>query len=732
MSRQSRPSKAPKQPLKSGVARVPIIMQLEALECGAACLAMVMAYYAKWVPLEQTRIDCGVSRDGSNAKNVLLAARHYGFEAKGYRMEVGALKANATFPCIIHWNFDHFVVLDGFRGNKAYINDPARGTVKVGMEEFDEAFTGVVILITPGEHFEPSGKPKSTLTFARNRLRGAGAAVIFVALTTVIASLFDIINPTMSRIFYDRLLTGRNPEWLYGFTILMAVLCALQLIVEWARAVYSLKINGKMAVIGNTSYMWKVLRLPMEFFSQRMTGDILQRQATNATIAGTLVDTVAPLALNTIMMLFYLVLMLRYSPLLTLIGLVTILLNVISANLMSRQRVNIMRVQMRDEGKLASATLAGISMAETLKASGAEGGFFRKWSGYQASVNAQTVKYSKVNARMGLIPAYMSTVANYLVLLIGVRLAMQGNFTLGAINIFQSFLNSFMAPAETLITAGQTIQEMRVDMERVEDVMLYPTDPMLRDEDAISEEVDYAKLKGQVELKDVSFGYSPLGKPVIENFSMSIRPGGRVAIVGPSGCGKSTLSKLISGLYQPWSGEILFDGKSISTIPRAVFTGSMAVVDQDITLFEDTISNNIRMWDETIQDFEVILAARDAQIHDDILQRPGGYQGTLSENGKDLSGGQRQRLEIARVLAQDPSIIILDEATSALDAKTEYDVVRAIQDRGITCIVIAHRLSTIRDCDEIIVLEKGRVVERGTHQELYARGGAYRELVTSE
>ena len=720
-----------KQPIKSGVAKVPVIMQMEALECGAACLAMVMAYYSKWVPLEQTRLDCGVSRDGSNAKNVLMAARNYGFEAKGYRMEVEAIKKMATYPCIIHWNFDHFVVLDGFKGNKACLNDPARGAVKVSMEEFDESFTGICIQLAPGPDFVPSGKRKSTLSFARKRLQGAGPAVAFVALTSIIVYLFDFINPGMTRVFFDRLLSRENPEWLYPFILIMIALCVMQIIVEWAKTIYSLKINGKMAVIGSTSYMWKVLRLPLEFFSQRMTGDILQRQATNASIASTLVNTVAPLALNTFMMIFYLTLMLRHSPLLTMIGLGSILINIGVAQYMSAQRVNVMRVQMRDEGKLASATLAGISMTETLKASGAESGFFRKWSGYQASVNTQNVKFAKVNARLGMIPAYISTVANYLVLIIGVKLCMDGNFTIGAITLFQSFLTSFMSPAETLISAGQTIQEMRVQMERVEDVMQYPQDPFIKNE-VIDEKTDYSKLGGEVELKHVTFGYSRLGKPVVKDFNMTIKPGGRVAIVGPSGCGKSTLSKLISGLHQPWEGEILFDGKPIDTIPRPVFTGSVAVVDQDIILFEDTIANNIRMWDNTIVDFEVILAAHDAQIHDDILQRPGGYTGKLTENGKDLSGGQRQRLEIARVLAQDPSIIILDEATSALDAKTEYEVVKAIKDRGITCIVIAHRLSTIRDCDEIIVLEKGEVVERGTHEELYAKGGAYTELVTSE
>ena len=716
---------------RNRIVKPPMIMQMEALECGAACLAMILAYYGKWVPLEQVRSDCGVSRDGSNMKNVFLAAKHYGLDVHGYRMEMDGIRSEATFPCIIHWNFNHFVVLCGFQKDCAVLNDPARGTVRVSLEEFDQSFTGLCLTFATGEGFVRSGKRKSTLEFARRRLRGAGPAVAFAVLLSVIAYLFGVINPVMSRIFFDRLLTGAAPGWLRPFTLTMAALAFFQIAVEWAKTIYTLKIDGKMAIEGNASYLWKVLRLPMDFFSQRMTGDLLQRQSTNATIAGTLVQTVAPLAMNTLMMVFYLVIMLRYSPLMTLVGVLSLALDLGVAQYLSARRVNLTRVMMRDAGKLASATMAGISMTETIRASGAEEGFFRRWSGYQASVNAQNVKFATLNARVGLIPQLISSAANYAVLFLGVRLAMNGNFSLGMIATFQGLLSSFMGPAATLVEAGQTIQETRTQMERVEDVMEYPDDPAL-EQRKTDPDSGYSKLRGDVEVRHLTFGYSRLGSPVITDFSMHLKPGGRIAIVGASGCGKSTVSKLITGLYQPWDGEILFDGKPIGGIPRNVFTGSVAMVDQEIVLFEDTIANNIRMWDESIEDFEIILAARDAQIHDDILMRPGGYQGRLTENGRDLSGGQRQRLEIARVLAQDPSVIVLDEATSALDAQTEYELVKAVRDRGISCIVIAHRLSTIRDCDEIIVLDKGRVVERGKHEELLALNGAYAELVTSE
>ena len=721
-----------KLPVTNGVAKVPIVMQLESLECGAAALTMVLAYYGKWVPLEQVRSDCGVSRDGSNAKNMLKAARSYGLVAQGYKYDTETLRKNGKFPCIVHWNFNHFVVLNGFKGNKAVLNDPSRGTYSISIDNFDKAFTGVCLMFEPSEGFVPGGKPKSMLSFAKEKLRGAGVAMVFTVLTTVIMSLIGMINPAFSRIFIDRLLTGENPEWFLPFIFTLIGLSILQIVMAFIESIYTARIGAKIDALGSTSFMWKVLRLPMEFFSQRMAGDIQQRKGSNASVAKTLADTLAPLFIEAGMLVFYLVVMIRYSWFLTLVGLSSMVINMLMSRIISAKRVNITRVSMRDSGKLTGATVAGIEMIETIKANGAEDGFFEKWSGYQASVNTQQVKYEKLNQYLGMFPSIVSAITNTAILVIGIYLVMEGKFTVGMVMAFQGFLASFMAPAEKFISAGQTIQEMRTSMERIEDVMKYPTDKLCEQATEDEENETFVKLSGNVELKNVTFGYSRLGEPLIKDFNLTLTPGKRIAFVGKSGCGKSTISNLISGLYQPWSGEILFDGKPISSIDRSVFTGSLAVVDQDIIIFEDTIANNIKMWDSSIEDFEMILAARDAQIHNDIMQREGGYSYKLTEGGKDFSGGQRQRLEIARVLAQDPTILILDEATSALDAKTEYEVIKAIKDRGITCIVVAHRLSTIRDCDEILVLDSGVVVERGTHDELYALGGFYTKLVTSE
>ena len=719
----------PKKPGKRR-ADVPVIMQMEALECGAACLSMVLAYYGKWLSLADVRTRCGVSRNGVNAFRILEAAKSYGLEAAAYKLEPGELKNAGGFPCILHWEFRHFVVLCGFSGRDALINDPARGRVRVSMEELDRSFTGVCLCFIPGPSFVPEGRQKSVLRFAGERLRGSRSALVFVALTTAVGMLTGILQPGLSRVFLDRLMQGLNREWLLPFLLILSGLSAVSVCVSALSAVYWLRIQGKLAAVANAEFLWHVLCLPMEFFSQRQAGDLSMRQKANGELAGSLVGRIGPLAFQFLMLLFYLAVMLRYSVELTCIGVLAVTVNLITAQLISRVRINNARVLAKESGRLESETISGINLVESIKASGSEENYFRRWAGRQASVNRLSVQSARQNQYLSLLPSFLSAAANLAVLVLGVMLVINGRFSVGMLMAFQGYMSAFVAPAQSLSAAGQALRETRTGMERIEDVMKYPAVPVISPEEQAPGR-PYQRLAGRVQMDRVTFGYCPLDPPLLTDFSFELRPGGSIALVGASGCGKSTVAKLIAGLYRPWSGAILLDGQPVDRIDRDVFTASLSAVDQEISLFHDTIANNIRMWDATLSDEEMIAAAKCACIHDDILRRPGGYQYVIEEGGSDFSGGQRQRIEIARALVRNPSILLLDEATSALDAQTEAEIVQNIRAKGATCVIVAHRLSTIRDCDEILVLENGGIAERGDHEALMGMNGVYSRLIAS-
>lgn len=715
---------------KKRAVKVPVIMQMEALECGAASLAMVLAYYKKWIPLEQVREDCGVSRDGSNAANILKAATKYGLQAKAWSYRAETLEDRITFPAVIHWNYNHFVVLCGFSGKYAIINDPARGTVKVTMEEFRRSYTGICMGFKPEKGFVREGKRASIASFLSHRLKGTKMQLLFAMLTAVLISFIGMVTPVYNRIFADRLLIGKNSAWMFGFLASLFFIASLRLLLGIINEVYIYKIKGKLAMVSNVSFFRHLLKLPMNFYSQRMAGDLAGRQKLNNSVAETMVSKMAPIFVNISLLVFYVVIMLRYSIPLTLAGIAAVVGNLVLARVISSRRIQTTRIRMQYEGKLNASTLAGIDMIETIKASGAEQGYFGQWAGYQAMSHNAKVEELKQQRFISGMPILVQDISDIAILILGAYLIMKGMFSAGMLLTFQSLMAQFMSPVEQLLDTGQSIQEMRTSMERIDDVMNYKEDVSVS-EIPLEENKNYEKLTGKIELKNVTFGYSKLAPPLLKNFSLTIEPGERVALVGSSACGKSTIAKLLCGLYEPWEGEILFDGKPRNQIPEEVFHGSLSMVDQDITVFEDSIGNNIKLWDKSIEDYEMILAARDAQIHEDVMQRPGGYEYSMQEGGRDFSGGQRQRFEIARVLAQDPTIAILDEATSALDAKTEYAIMEAIWQRGITNIVVAHRLSTIRDCSQIIVLDHGEAIERGTHEELMKKGGVYTRLITT-
>lgn len=730
--------------------KTPSVLQMEAVECGAAALAIVMGHYGKFVALEELRIECGVSRDGSKASNVLRAARRYGFEAKGYRREPQSLR-DLKPPFIVFWNFNHFLVVEAFRGGKVYLNDPATGPRVIWNEEFDHSYTGVVLEIYPGNEFIPSGSPRNIFGALRKRVAGSELAVMYLFLVGLTLVLPGLVVPIFSKIFVDNYLVAHLDSWVKPLLLGMFVTAVMRGGLTWLKEYYLIRFETKLAISSSGKFLWHVLRLPVVFFSQRSAGDIGSRVAINDKVAQLLSRDLASSSLDLIMVVFFAALMFFYDVILTLVGLAVACLNIVVLNLVARKRKDANLKLQQDNGKLIGTSMNGLLVVETLKASGGESDFFAKWSGYQAKVVNGLQEMGTSSLVLNSTPAFLASLNTMLVLTLGGLRVMDGALTMGAVVALQSLMSSFLAPVNNLVGLGTRLQELDSDINRLDDVMMYEPEVGLTSDEGHEvvtkphntnaeytektpvedANVKAVKLEGYVELKGLTFGYSKLEEPLIKDFDLSLSPGSRVALVGHSGCGKSTISKLVMGLYKPWSGEILFDGISRSHLPRHVMINSVAMVDQEISMFEGSIRENLTMWDETIPESNLIRAAKDACVHDVISARAGGYDSLITEGGSNFSGGQKQRLEIARALVVNPRVLVLDEATSALDPVTEMKIDDNLRKRGCTLLIVAHRLSTIRDCDEIVVLQNGKVVERGTHDQLMNLKGMYTDLIHS-
>jgi NHLM bacteriocin system ABC transporter peptidase/ATP-binding protein len=721
------PAQGPKKP-PSRRRKVPTVLQMEAVECGAASLCMILSYHGRIVPLEECRAECGVSRDGSKANNVLKAARKYGLDSKGYKYELEDLYG-VEFPCILFWNANHFVVLEGFKKGKAFLNDPAQGPRLVTMEELDASFSGVVLTFKKGPEFKPGGDKPSLAAALRRRLVGSEAALMFVLLCGLFLVVPGLVIPTFSRVFVDEFLVSGRSSVVGSLLFGMAFTLGLQAVLIYLQQYFLLRLETKLALKTSSTFFNHILRLPVGYFAQRFAGEIGSRVAINDKVATLVSGKLATTAIDCFLIVFYAGLMMRYSVGLTLTVVAVALLNVAAIKIVARVRVDASRRLMGDKGKLQGTAMSGLKMIETLKATGGEAEFFSRWAGYQAKTLRAEQHLRQLGDMTAVVPMVVGTLVTATVLLMGGLKVMNGELTVGLLVAYQALTGSFTKPLNSFVNFGSMVQELEADLNRLDDVLRYPQDPLYRQKEVADAADRRMKLTGRIELKDVTFGYSPLEKPLIENFNLSIQPGQRVALVGGSGSGKSTAAKLISGLYRPWSGQVLFDGVPREELPRRLLQNSIGLVDQEIFLFGGTIQENVTMWDGTIPTSRVTEACRDGAIAEVIEQREGGYGGWVEEGGGNFSGGQRQRLEIARSMVGHPTILILDEATSALDPTTEGIVDDALRRRGCTCIIIAHRLSTIRDCDEIVVLQRGKIVQRGTHDEMKDVPGPYAQLI---
>ena len=708
--------------------KVPTILQMEATECGAASLSMILSHYNLWLPLEKLRQECGVNRDGSKASCVIRAARARGCTANGYRWTADRLKEVNEFPLIIHWEFNHFVVLEGIKGDKVFLNDPAMGRRTVKWDEFRTSYTGVALRVVPNENFKPEGHRYNIFKAVAEKLSRDKWAVLFIALLNLGMIIPGLASPVFSQIFLDDILTKKHPDWMFNFCLAMTLSFVISGVMTWLQAVILTRWQQKLTLADSSKFFWHLLRLPMQFFNQRFAGEVAGRVSYNESIASVLSGPAATAVLNFFVAIFYLLLLLQYNVTLTLIGVFFSAIDFVIFFALRRHLTDLnMKIQ-QDAGKEYGTTMNGLMMIETIKANGNEADFFAKWAGYRAKVLAASQDVALWQMTATIIPTLLSGINGALIMTLGGFSIMEGVMTAGMFMAFQSLMGSFQAPVSALLGLGSTLQSTEMQMQRLNDVQKYEIDDLNCGEERKSDG-PVMRLNGELELKDVDFGYSPLEKPLINNFSLHVKPGHWVAVVGASGSGKSTVSKIVTGIYEEWSGEVRFDGKIRRELPRSAIVNSIAAVDQDVFQITGTVAQNLTLFDDSVRRSDIIQAAKDACIHEDILQLEKGYDSEVSEGGLNFSGGQRQRLEIARALATNPSLLILDEATSALDPMTEQTVLENIRRRGCSCLIVAHRLSTIRDCDEIIVLDKGVVVERGTHREMIQHDGAYRRLI---
>jgi NHLM bacteriocin system ABC transporter peptidase/ATP-binding protein len=708
--------------------KVPTVLQMEQVECGAAALGMVLAHFGRWVQLRELREACGISRDGASALDIVKAGRQYGVEGTGHVGEISKMEGMAV-PAIVWLRRSHFVILEGARDGTFHLNDPDGGRYSLNAHEFVEAYSGAAVSFEKTESFERSGRPFSISRSLGSRLRNSRKGTTFAIATGLLAMILGLAVAPLSQLFVNDVLTAYGTADQLGPIIV--VLLAIGLfrggltVLEYAVLT---RLQIKFSLVGSASFLDRLLRLPIAFHLQRTTGDLSQRITYNAQVAQLLATQFAGAAIAMIGIVGYAALMIWYQWEIALVVLALTMLNVVALRaVMTRRQTSQSRV-IHDQNSLRGTTVSALRSIETIKASGMEDDIFTNLTGQQARyINAQASLVTST-ALLGAIPTFLMAVTSGVILVLGGLFVLEGSFTFGGLLAIQALAVSIDGPVQTLMSTGSQLQLIGANLEALDDVIANPLDERYTNAPPAGSKAP--EFDGSIKLENVTFGYSKTKKPLIVDFSLELAPGSRVALVGVSGAGKTTIGNLVSGLLEPWGGEVLYGGRPASEFPLGARQRPWAKVDQSIVLFEGSVRDNVSLWDGAVPEADIVAALRDAQILDDVLARRGGLDAWVKSDGLNWSGGQGQRIEIARALALEPRTLILDEATSALDTDTEVAVDNALRARGLTCLIIAHRLSTIRDADEIVVLGRGgRVVERGAHTDLMATEGEYFRLV---
>ena len=713
----------------------PSLLQTHSTECGAACIGSVLGHFGRWVPFTELRERCEIGRDGSTAAGLKRAAEHYGLKCSGWSVRVSRLK-KMRLPMILFWEFNHFLVLEGFDRKWFYLNDPASGRRKLSPEEFEAGFTGVALQFDLGPDFERGGEPPNLLHRLPLWLRGTSGALASAVASGLLLALLALAVPIGASVFVDHVLGEGNP-WGLAVAGALAAAGVLTYVLTWLKQRFLRRLAVRISVIAGNRCVSKLLRLPVNYFSHRLAGELAARIRSIDKIATSLAERFLGALIDGGMGVVFLAFMVAYDPALGLVVLGLALLNMLSLGLIARVRSDAAGALRREQGLLVGIGTLMLNQLDTLRMAASEDRLFARWSAHQARELGARQRYSEHGHVIAALPGLFMMLGSAAVLAGGATKVMSGEWTLGALLAFFLVATMFLEPIGRFVGLAQERQTLLTDMARLDDITETSGDPGVTRRAAASRGITtlngHLRLTGSVELRDITFGYSHGRDPLIKDFSLVFEPGQHIGIVGPSGSGKSTLARLVAGVLHPWSGEVLFDGRPRHEIPDDVLSRSLAMVDQHIVLFSGSVRDNLTLWNPAVLDDDVVAAARDADIHDDILARPLGYATRVEEDASNFSGGQRQRLEIARALVGNPTVLILDEATSALDAATEARVGDALRRRGISCLSVAHRLSTIRDCDQIIVVDKGSEVQRGTHAELMEdESGVYHRLVHAE